>query len=124
MDARSWGWPVESRSYHDFYCKTVMDEETEMGETFRRDEELQRVWEEEIQRRKQAEETKASDSQRTDDQVSNVGKAHKGKVGTDRRVSAAVTPPRLGRKVDKEIDDWNGVVGRLSSGGSIIHGWD
>jgi hypothetical protein len=106
MDARSWGWRVESLPYYDNYCKTVRDEEMEMGESFRRDVELERVWEEEGQRRKQAEDVKTSDVEGTDDEV------------------AAASLPHTKTKTEMALDDLDGEVARPCSGGSIIHGWD
>lgn len=70
MDARSWGWPVESRPYRDDYCKDVRDEEKQMCEEERRMKELEVIWGEEVQRRKDAEESNMYDSEGTDDDVS------------------------------------------------------
>ncbi|KAF2677167.1 hypothetical protein K458DRAFT_240086, partial [Lentithecium fluviatile CBS 122367] len=52
MDARSWGWPVESLPYRDDYCKSVRDEERQRGEYERRDRQLKEIWTEELERRR------------------------------------------------------------------------
>ena len=124
MDARSWGWPVESRPYRDYYCKTVRDEEVEMGESLRRDEELERIWGEEVRRRRLAEETKASEYEWTDDETTNGERSRNQRIGASRRILATGTLPLCRNQSSKALHDLDGGVGQPSSGGSLIHGWD
>jgi hypothetical protein len=104
MDALSWGWSVESLPYGDEYCKTILAEEMEMGESFRRDRELERIWQEEVDRRREA------------------GEVDEMKPEHLERVQEKVV--RDGEKYGGRVDVGRPVVGRLSHAGSIIHGWD
>jgi hypothetical protein len=102
MDALSWGWDVESRPYGDYYCASILAEELEMGESFRRDRELERIWQEEVDRRRGEDDMKPEYRERVNVKVVRDGEAHSGKVDVGRPEPVA----------------------RLSHGGSIIHGWD
>ncbi|KAF2240996.1 hypothetical protein BU26DRAFT_394915, partial [Trematosphaeria pertusa] len=51
MEARFWGWKVESQPYDDEYCYFVRKREQRRYETERRIQELERIWAEERERR-------------------------------------------------------------------------
>jgi hypothetical protein len=51
MDAKSWGWPVESRPYSDSFCKAMRREEGARFESERRTAQLERCWTLELKQR-------------------------------------------------------------------------
>jgi hypothetical protein len=57
MDARTWGWKVESRPFHDDDCKEMVKREEQRFEAERRAMVLETAWGKEVQRRKDTKET-------------------------------------------------------------------